>query len=78
MVELLGGWQWRQEREWERAAWMVAYLLRPWSKHPIKPADLLGRVTDPETPDQPETFAQWLAQAQAKQQALKGAVDGSH
>ncbi len=40
-MELLDGWKWRTEREWERAAWMVAYLLQPWSKRPLKPADLL-------------------------------------
>lgn len=73
---MLEGWQWREDRAWERAAWMVAYLLQPWSKRPITPAELLQRPQDADAPPAPETFKDWLAQAQAKQDARKGASRG--
>lgn len=37
------GYRWREEREWERAAWMVAYLLAPHVKKPPTIDQLLGR-----------------------------------
>lgn len=40
------GYQERDRRAWEARAWMVAYLLQPWSKKPITPADLLKPATD--------------------------------
>lgn len=34
----------REDREWHRAAWMVCYLLAPWSKTRLTPEQLLGRA----------------------------------
>jgi hypothetical protein len=34
----------REERMWELAAWMVAYIINPHIKKPVTPAKLLGRV----------------------------------
>ena len=73
MVE---GWKWREDREWERAAWMVALLLRPYTKQPLKVTDLLPQPVDADAPEKPGTFKDWLAQAQTKQDALRGASRG--
>ena len=39
---MVQGYQRRQEHEWYRAAWMVCYLLAPWSKRSLTPEKLLG------------------------------------
>lgn len=80
---MLEGWKWREDREWARAAWMVAYLLQPWSKHPIKPADLLRPARDEGLEaerllDPKGTWQRSLDTMYAKQAALRaaGASDG--
>lgn len=47
-MRLADGYRWREERAYDRMAWMTAYLLSPWCAEDarITPADLLGR-TDP-------------------------------
>ncbi len=40
---LMAGYNWRQEREWERTAWVVAYLLTPHVTRPLTVDQLLGR-----------------------------------
>jgi hypothetical protein len=34
----------REDRQWELAAWMVAYIINPHLKKPVTPAKLLGRA----------------------------------
>ena len=64
----MDGWKWREDRQWERAAWMVAYLLQPWSKRPIRPAELLGH----DAPEQPTTFKEWVDMMPVKPEAPDG------
>ena len=44
--DLYAGYVARQEEEYERAAWMVHYILAAWMKDAPKPNELLGRVRD--------------------------------
>lgn len=37
------GYRWRRERQWERAAWMVAHLLQPFVEQELSIDMLLGR-----------------------------------
>lgn len=42
-MALADGYRWREERTYERMAWMTALLLQPWCENKITPADLLGK-----------------------------------
>jgi hypothetical protein len=45
-LQIVEGYHKREERDWYRTAWMVAYLLKPWSKRGggrLTPEKLLGR-----------------------------------
>lgn len=41
--ELYAGYEWRVEREWERSAWMVSWILKGLVKKAPTPDELLGR-----------------------------------
>lgn len=48
---LLDGWRWRQERDRERTAWVIASLLSPYRKEngdPVSQADILGHSPEAE------------------------------
>lgn len=49
LAMLSEGFQWRERRAWEARAWIVAYLLQPWSGgKTIQPADLLKPASESE------------------------------
>lgn len=59
------GYRWREEREWERTAWMTAHIMNATGrlKRPVTVARLLGRrrraAHDKRTPE--ERRQEWLA-----------------
>ena len=42
----MDGWRWREERDRQRDAWLLANLLQPHSKKRLKPSMFLGTPED--------------------------------
>lgn len=82
--EMLVGAGWRDEQDWERAAWMVAHLMNIEGKvlpkgKKVTPDSLLGRKKKPKKPQNIEAdFKELVRRQQMIDERMKTVEKGEH